>query len=84
MTMAVAAEAPFANRDVFTPEEAAGYLKLPSLRSLETARANGLVGAKGPWKGYMYHRIHLDAYLAKTFGLDVFEASGPGRTRTRR
>jgi hypothetical protein len=47
--------------DLFTPEEAAIYLHLDSVRSLDTLRSDfGLVGYSGVNKAYMYHRDDLD------------------------
>lgn len=48
--------------DLFTPEEAAAYLHLDSVRGLETLRLRyGLVGYSGVNKSLMYFRADLDA-----------------------
>lgn len=57
--------------DLFTPEEAAVYLHLDSVRSLEILRTDfGLVGHKGVGKSYIYHREDLDAVALRMVGKD--------------
>lgn len=56
--------------DIFTPEEAAEYLHLDSVRSLDTLRAEyGLIGHRGLGQGFLYSREDLDnawlAYIGK-------------------
>jgi hypothetical protein len=58
--------------DLFTPEEAAAYLHLDSVRGLETLRKDyGLVGHAGVNKSYLYHREDLDRCALRICGKDV-------------
>jgi hypothetical protein len=57
--------------DIFTPEEAAAYLRLDSERQLENLRENyGLVGFPGVGKSFRYWRDDLDAAAKRMFGRD--------------
>lgn len=48
--------------DLFTPEEAAAYMHLDSVRGLETLREKyDLIGYAGVNKALMYYREDLDA-----------------------
>lgn len=65
--------------DLFTPEEAASYLHLDSVRGLETCRDDfGLIGHKGVNKAYLYHREDLDLCALRMCGKDQ-EWRRPGR-----
>lgn len=56
--------------DIFTPGEAAEYLRMESERSLETAADKfGLVGFR-VGKGLMYWREDLDQCAKRMFGRD--------------
>lgn len=55
--------------DLFTPAEAAAYLRLCGPDSLQALREHeGLVAVK-LGKGYLYHRHHLDAFVERFFGI---------------
>jgi hypothetical protein len=57
--------------DLFTPEEAAAYLHLDSVRGLETLRRDyGLTGYEGVNKSYLYHREDLDSVAMRIVGRD--------------
>lgn len=57
--------------DLFTPEEAADYLHLESVRGLDTCRKDfGLVGHSGVNKSYIYHREDLDLCAQRLCGKD--------------
>ncbi len=59
------------HRDLFTPEEAAAYLHLDSVRGLETCRKDfGLVGFPGVNKSFLYHREDLDRCALRICGRD--------------
>ncbi len=60
--------------DLFTREEAAAYLHLSSVRSLETLRKPpekggfGLSGHRPTGRGYLYHREELDKVALRMIG----------------
>lgn len=57
--------------DIFTPEEAAEYLHLDSVRGLDTLRRDyGLVGYSGVNKSFVYHRDDLDRCALRMCGKD--------------
>lgn len=63
--------APRRHPDIFTPDEAAAYLHLDSVRGLETLRREfGLVGHQGVNKAYIYHRDDLDRCALRMCGKD--------------
>ena len=57
--------------DLFSPEEAAAYLRLPSVKSLEKLRQKGLLTGYDGWTVYMlYHREDLDRCALRMCGRD--------------
>lgn len=57
--------------DLFTPDEAAEYLHLDSVRGLDTLRKDfGLTGYAGVGKSYLYWREDLDNVALKIVGRD--------------
>jgi hypothetical protein len=60
--------------DIFTSEEAAAYLRLPTEATLEWLRQNGFLDGHMIGKTLMYHREDLDACAYRMFGKAV-----PGR-----
>jgi hypothetical protein len=47
--------------DLFTPDEAAAYLRLKSVESLKTLKSKGLLVGYAGWTNYdLYHREDLD------------------------
>jgi hypothetical protein len=65
--------------DIFTPLEAANYLKFSTERSLETLRKHYNLVAHRVGKSYFYHREDLDACALRMFGKDR-KGSPKGRT----
>lgn len=60
---------PRRHRDIFTAAEAATYLGLDSMRSLETLREHfGLMGHRPAGKAFLYHKSDLDACALLMFG----------------
>jgi hypothetical protein len=62
--------------DVFTPEEAVAYLKMPSLRCFNNSRRRHNIKATRFGREIRYSREELDALRKKLFGLDF-----PARSR---
>lgn len=57
------------HQDLFTPDEAATYLHLPSVESLRTLREKGLLVGHSGWTTYLiYHREDLDACALRMCG----------------
>lgn len=54
--------------DLFTAEEAIEYLRLDSIRSLDTLRENWGLRPIGLGKAGLYHRRHLDELVEKAAG----------------
>jgi hypothetical protein len=55
--------------DLFTPDEAAAYLHLESVRGLDTLRSDfGLVGYTGVGKSFLYWREDLDNVALRIVG----------------
>jgi hypothetical protein len=65
--------------DIFTPDEAADYLHLDSVRGLETCRRDfGLAGYAGINKSFIYHREDLDRCAMRMCGRDKAWAAQTG------
>lgn len=57
--------------ELYTPEEAAAYLRLTSEKALEKLRKDGLLqGYNGYTPYYLYHREDLDRCAARMCGRD--------------
>lgn len=55
--------------DLFTPEEAAAYLRLPSPESLKKLRAQRILIGYDGWTNYnLYHREDLDRAALRMCG----------------
>lgn len=68
--------------DLFTPDEAAAYLHLDSVRSLETLREHfGLIGFGGVNRGFLYWREDLDKCALRIVGRGDGYVTGGGKMR---
>lgn len=60
--------------ELYTPEEAAEYLRLTSAKALDKLRSDGLLKGYGGYTPYyLYHREDLDRCAARMCGRDPDE-----------
>ena len=68
--------------DLFTPEEAAAYLRLKSIEALKKLKAEKMLVGYDGWTAYtLYHREDLDRCALRMCGRGHLAPTGPQLAR---